>query len=71
MIALGQKETPLLEKNLCSFTPNIQQVYLYSKEGNSQRWLMIELKSDSKEHADVKRLIDLRAHLRKKHSNKN
>lgn len=61
MIVIGKKEKDNFEKILSSLSLDIQQLYLNTKEGNGQKWLMIELEDDDKRYDDVKRIIDIRS----------
>lgn len=56
MIVIGKKEKDSFEEILPSLNKDIQQLYLETKEGNSQKWLMIELEDDDKRYDDVKKL---------------
>ena len=60
MIVIGKKEKVIVEPQLSTFTPDIQKIYKNTKEGNNQRWLMIDLEDDNQRYNDVKRLIDIR-----------
>lgn len=65
MIVIGKKEKPHMEEILSSLDKDIQDIYFETKEGNGQKWLMIELEDDDKRYNDVKKIIDIRAHLNK------
>lgn len=60
MIVIGQKEKDIFEKMLSSLSIDLQQIYKMTKEGNGQKWLMIDLEDDDIRYNDVKRIIDIR-----------
>lgn len=60
MVVIGQKEKDTFEKMLLSLSPDLQQIYNRTKEGNGQKWLMIDLEDDDIRYNDVKRIIDIR-----------
>ena len=60
MVVIGQKEKDTFEKMLSSLSPDLQQIYNKTKEGNGQKWLMIDLEDDDIRYNDVKRIIDIR-----------
>lgn len=60
MIVIGQKEKDTFEKLLSSLSIDLQQIYKMTKEGNGQKWLMIDLEDNDIRYNDVKRIIDIR-----------
>lgn len=60
MVVIGRKEKVALERELPTFCDEIQQIYRETKEGNGQRWLMIDLEDEDAKYSDVKRLLELR-----------
>jgi hypothetical protein len=49
------------ERELSSFCDEIQQIYQTTKEGNGQKWLMIEMEDYDKKYDDVKKILSIRA----------
>ena len=43
LVVIGKKEKEEVESCLGEMTPAIQELYYRTKEGNGQRWLMIDL----------------------------
>lgn len=60
MIVIGSKEKATFEEILPSLSSDLQQIYMTTKEGNGQKWLMIDLEDDDSRYADVKRILDIR-----------
>lgn len=60
MIVIGKNEKKVFEEMLPSLSNDIQELYLETKEGNGQKWLMIELEDEDKRYDDVKRIINIR-----------
>ncbi len=60
MVVIGQKEKPLAELLLPSLSPELQDIYRNTKEGNGQKWLMIDLKNEGETYAGTLRLVRLR-----------
>lgn len=58
MVVIGNKEKECFE--LSSYSKVIQNIYLETKEGNGQRWLMIDLEDEGIVYEDVWKLVDLR-----------
>ncbi|HGL4283479.1 MULTISPECIES: DUF3788 family protein [Bacillota] len=50
----------LLKNLLPSLSEYVQKIYRNTREGNGQRWLMIDLKSKNNVYQDVLRLIKIR-----------
>ncbi len=61
MLVVGRKEKEPLEAILPECTPQLQEIYRNTKEGNGQRWLMVDLEDGDDLYRDVFRLIKLRA----------
>ncbi|MBU3810691.1 MAG: DUF3788 domain-containing protein [Candidatus Niameybacter stercoravium] len=61
LVVIGTKEKVVLEAILSHLSPIIQEVYHQAKEGNGQRWLMINLEDKDKTYTDVLNLINIRA----------
>lgn len=60
MVVAGRKEKELLEAILPECTPEIREIYDRTKEGNGQKWLMIDLEDQDGTYRDVFRLIEIR-----------
>ena len=61
MIVIGRKEKEYFESSLASFGKKIQDIYKQTKEGNGQRWLMIDLEDHDICYEDVKKILAIRA----------
>ncbi len=57
MIVIGQKKKEEFERILPSLSVDIQKIYIESKEGNGQKFLMIDLEDNDRRYEDVKRII--------------
>lgn len=60
MVVVGAKEKALAEQMLPEFTPELQDIYRQTKEGNGQRWLTVDLEDKDALYNDVLRLIHIR-----------
>ncbi len=60
LLVVGQKEKGAVEAALPGFTAGLQELYHRTKEGNGQRWLMIDLEDQDSMYYDVFRLIEIR-----------
>ena len=60
MIVIGIKEKTLVEAILPECTVELSDIYHQTKEGNGQRWLMIDLEDKEDMYNDVLRLIEIR-----------
>lgn len=60
MVVVGQKEKASVEAILPMCTPEMQDIYNECKEGNGQRWLMINIEDKDRIYHDVFRLIEIR-----------
>ncbi len=60
MIVIGTKEKALVEARLPECTMELFDLYHQTKEGNGQRWLMIDLEDKGNLYRDVLRLIQIR-----------
>ena len=60
MIVVGKKEKECIEKILPECTVELQDIYHQTKEGNGQRWLMIDLEEEGSLYNDLLRLIQIR-----------
>ena len=60
MVVVGNKEKEDVENLLPRLSEYVQEIYRNTREGNGQRWLMIDLKSKNNVYQDVLRLIEIR-----------
>ncbi len=60
MVVIGRKEKERFEQVLPSFCSELQQLYRDTKEGNGQKWLMIDLENEGALYKDVKRILEIR-----------
>ena len=61
MVVVARKEKPQVEAFLPRLTDTVRQIYRSTKEGNGQRWLMIDIEDDASVYGDVLRLIQIRS----------
>ena len=60
LVVVGNKEKEYVENQLPHLSEEIQELYQNTKEGNGQRWLMIDAHSDDCVYGDVLQLIHIR-----------
>lgn len=60
LVAIGNKEKEKVEGILSQLSNEVQTIYRETKEGNGQRWLMIELHSNDCIYQDTLKLIRIR-----------
>ncbi|WP_233457070.1 DUF3788 family protein [Blautia producta] len=60
LVVVGNKEKEHVENLLTQFSEYIQKIYHNTREGNGQKWLMIDIISKNTSYQDVLRLIDMR-----------
>ena len=60
LVVVGNKEKERLENQLPHLSKEIQELYQNTKEGNGQRWLMIDVHSDNCIYDDVLQMIHIR-----------
>lgn len=60
MVVVGRKEKEAVEAMLWDCTPRMREIYRGAKEGNGQRWLMVDLEDVDGVYRDVLWLIELR-----------
>lgn len=61
LVVVGAKEKEIVEGALPEMSSEIQEIYHGTKEGNGQRWLMIDLEDADEIYEDTLKLIDIRA----------
>lgn len=60
LVVVGNKDKEDVENLLPRLSEYVQEIYRNTREGNGQRWLMIDLKSKNNVYQDVLRLIEIR-----------
>ena len=60
MVVIGKKEKEQTQLVLDELSYNIQKIYHNTREGNNQKWLMIDLNENDEVYKDILRLIDIR-----------
>lgn len=60
MVVVGKKEKDAVEAILPDCAPELQNLYHKTKEGNGQRWLMIDVEDADRLYSDLFRLIQIR-----------
>lgn len=66
LVVIGNKEKEKVEGILSQLSNEVQTIYRETKEGNGQRWLMIELHSNDCIYQDTLKLIRIRREQIKK-----
>ncbi|QBE99902.1 DUF3788 domain-containing protein [Blautia producta] len=64
LVVVSNKEKERVENMLPYLSGELQELYRNTKEGNGQRWLMIDLYSDDEVYRDVLQLIRIRRESR-------
>lgn len=60
LVVVSSKEKEKVESILPSLSAELQELYHSTKEGNGQRWLMIDVHSHNSVYEDVLKLIQIR-----------
>ena len=60
MVVVGRKEKDSVEQILPECTPELLDIYRQTKEGNGQRWLMVDLEDRVALYRDLLRIIQIR-----------
>lgn len=60
MIVVGTKEKATVEALLPECNAELWEIYVQTKEGNGQRWMMIDLEDRGSMYDDILRLITIR-----------
>lgn len=60
MAVVGPKEKAAVEAVLPECPAELQELYRQTREGNGQRWLMIDLEDQGELYRDVLRLVEIR-----------
>lgn len=64
LVVVGIKEKERVETLLPQLTEELQEIYRTTKEGNGQRWLMIDVKENVSLYHDVLKLIRIRREMK-------
>lgn len=64
LIVVSEKEKERIENLLPQLTNELQEIYHSTKEGNGQRWLMIDVKDNVSLYHDILKLIRIRRETR-------
>lgn len=64
LVVVGKKEKDPVEMFLPEGSPAMREIYHQTREGNGQKWLMIDLEDCDNLYEDVIRLIDIRKESR-------
>ncbi len=68
LVVIGAREKEAAELILPDCTDRLQEIYRQTKEGNGQRWLMVDIEDDDEVYRDVLRFIELRREAGKLHA---
>lgn len=68
LVVIGAREKEAAELILPDCTDRLQEIYRQTKEGNGQRWLMVDIEDDDEVYRDVLRFIELRREAGKMHA---
>lgn len=60
LVVVGAKEKAHVEAILTECTAELQNIYAQTKEGNAQRWLMVDIEDKDGLYADLQQLIQIR-----------
>ena len=68
LVVIGAREKEAAELILPDCTDRLQEIYRQTKEGNGQRWLMVDIEDDDEVYRDMLRFIELRREAGKMHA---
>ena len=60
LVVVGKKEKDAVKAILQEFNPILRDIYCQTKDGNGQRWFMIDLEDKENMYSDIFPLIDIR-----------
>ncbi len=60
LIVIGRREKEMFDHQYDQLSDEMRNIYLSTKEGMDQRWLMIDIKSKNEVYIDALKLIQLR-----------
>lgn len=60
LVVVGKKEKDAVKAILQEFNPILRDIYCQTKDGNGQRWFMIDLEDKENMYSNIFRLIDIR-----------
>ena len=61
MVVIGSKEKEMFEELLPTMDERIQDIYMHTKEGNHQKWLMIDLEDKNQVYEALKTILHIRS----------
>lgn len=64
MVVVGRKEKEAVEAALPDWAPELGEIYRQTREGNGQRWLMVDLEDRGQLCDDLFRLMEIRRKTR-------
>ena len=68
MIVIGPRQKTLLEERFSLLSEGTQELYRETREGNGQRWLMIDIEDEDERWSDALTLLEIRADSLAQHS---
>ena len=60
LVVIGRKEKESVDAMITECFAELQEIYDQTKEGNGQKWLMIDLEDAGATYRDVMRLVEIR-----------
>ncbi len=60
LVVVGRKEKESVDAMITECFAELQEIYDQTKEGNGQKWLMIDLEDAGATYRDVMRLVEIR-----------
>lgn len=60
MVVVGAKEKGSVEAILPDCVTELQEIYNQTKEGNGQKWILVDLEDKGRMYEDIFRLIEIR-----------
>lgn len=60
LLVVGRKEKEAAERLLPELSEEMQNIYHQTKEGNGQRWMMIDVKEDGELYQNILKLVRIR-----------
>lgn len=60
LLVVGRKEKEVAERLLPELSEEMQNIYHQTKEGNGQRWMMIDVKEDGELYQNILKLVRIR-----------
>lgn len=60
LVVIGRNEKEAVESVLPDCSAQVREIYRETKEGNGQKWLMLDLEDENAVYRDALRLIEIR-----------